>query len=64
MTLHQYIKHQYKLLIGERTAENIKFKVGTVFPGAEKNKSIFGDAIWFRGFHAQLQSIPMKLEWH
>ncbi|MBO0601151.1 rod shape-determining protein [Sporosarcina sp. E16_3] len=31
-----YIKHHYKLLIGERTAENIKFNVGTVFPGSRK----------------------------
>ena len=28
----QYIKKEYKLLIGERTAENIKIAVGTVFP--------------------------------
>lgn len=28
----QFIKRQYKLLIGERTAENIKINVGTVFP--------------------------------
>ncbi|MGO4890227.1 rod shape-determining protein [Anaerobacillus sp. MEB173] len=30
----QYIKKEYKLLIGERTAENIKMEVGTVFPDA------------------------------
>ncbi|MGP4077144.1 rod shape-determining protein MreB [Halobacillus sp. K22] len=30
----QYIKKEYKLLIGERTAENIKINVGTVFPEA------------------------------
>lgn len=29
-----YIKKEYKLLIGERTAETIKKEVGTVFPGA------------------------------
>ena len=29
-----YIKKKYKLLIGERTAENIKIQVATVFPGA------------------------------
>ncbi|MBS2771314.1 MULTISPECIES: rod shape-determining protein [Anoxybacillaceae] len=29
-----YIKRTYKLLIGERTAEEIKMKVATVFPGA------------------------------
>src|SRR5690625_185325 len=29
-----YIKRKYKLLIGERTAENIKKQVATVFPGA------------------------------
>lgn len=34
----QYIKHHYKLLIGERTAENIKFNVGTVFPGRRKEQ--------------------------
>ncbi|HLR81378.1 MAG TPA: rod shape-determining protein [Bacillota bacterium] len=30
----QYIKKEYKLLIGERTAEEIKVHVATVFPGA------------------------------
>src|SRR3954453_6750423 len=28
----QYIKRQYKLLIGERTSENIKINIGTVAP--------------------------------
>lgn len=28
-----YIKKEYKLLIGERTAEDVKINVGTVFPG-------------------------------
>ncbi|MCT1905521.1 rod shape-determining protein [Oceanobacillus sojae] len=32
----QYIKKQYKLLIGERTAEDIKINVATVFPGSRK----------------------------
>lgn len=30
----QYIKQEYKLLIGERTAEDIKVNVSTVFPGS------------------------------
>ncbi|MCM3390316.1 rod shape-determining protein [Ureibacillus chungkukjangi] len=30
----QYIKRQYKLLIGERTAESIKITIGTVYPGS------------------------------
>lgn len=30
----QYIKKEYKLLIGERTAETIKMTIGTVFPGS------------------------------
>ncbi len=29
-----YVKKQYKLLIGERTAENIKVNIGTCFPGS------------------------------
>jgi rod shape-determining protein MreB len=33
-----YIKRQYKLLIGERTSEEIKIKVGTVFPGARNEE--------------------------
>ena len=28
----KYIKNKYKLLVGERTAEEIKMKIGTVFP--------------------------------
>ncbi|GER66393.1 MreB-like protein [Weizmannia acidilactici] len=34
----QYIKREYKLLIGERTAENIKINIGTVFPGARNEE--------------------------
>lgn len=36
----QYIKKEYKLLIGERTAEAIKMTIGTVFPSAERNESM------------------------
>lgn len=34
----QYIKREYKLLIGERTAENIKIEIGTVFTGGRNEK--------------------------
>lgn len=34
----QYIKKEYKLLIGERTAEDIKINVGTVFEGGRKEE--------------------------
>ena len=30
----KYIKEKYKLLVGERTAEDIKFTIGSVFPGS------------------------------
>lgn len=33
-----YIKRKYKLLIGERTSEEVKIRVGTVFPGARKEE--------------------------
>ncbi|WP_413377975.1 rod shape-determining protein [Alkalihalobacillus sp. 1P02AB] len=33
-----YVKKTYKLLIGERTAENIKKEVATVFPGARNEE--------------------------
>ena len=35
----KYVKEKYKLLIGDRTAEDIKFKIGTVFP-ENKNDSM------------------------
>ncbi len=35
----QYIKKEYKLLIGERTAEAVKMTIGTVFPG-NRNESM------------------------
>ena len=34
----KYIKDKYKLLIGDRTAEEIKVTVGTVYPGALNEK--------------------------
>ena len=34
----KYIKDKYKLLIGERTAEDIKMTIGTVFPGSRLEK--------------------------
>lgn len=34
----QYVKRKYKLLIGERTAEDIKINVATVFPGSRKEE--------------------------
>lgn len=36
----QYIKKEYKLLIGERTAEAIKMTIGTVFPKAGRNEEM------------------------
>ena len=34
----KYIKDKYKLLVGERTAEDIKISIGTVFPGSRNEK--------------------------
>jgi rod shape-determining protein MreB len=36
LAIMRYIKSKYKLLIGERTAEDVKIQIGTVFPGARK----------------------------
>lgn len=38
MEILAYIKRKYKLLIGERTAENIKIQVATVFAGSRKEE--------------------------
>lgn len=34
----KYIKDKYKLLVGERTAEEIKITIGTVYPGSRNEK--------------------------
>jgi rod shape-determining protein MreB len=36
--IQKYIKDKYKLLIGDRTAEQIKFQIGSVFPKARNEK--------------------------
>lgn len=34
----KYVKNKYKLIIGERTAEDVKIKIGTVYPDEKKEK--------------------------
>ena len=34
----KYVKNKYKLIIGERTAEDVKIKIGTVYPEEKKEK--------------------------
>ena len=36
----EYIKDKYKLLIGDRTAEDIKLKIGCVYPNCKKEKML------------------------
>ncbi|MCC2683883.1 MAG: rod shape-determining protein MreB [Paenibacillaceae bacterium] len=38
LAIMKYIKNKYKLLIGERTSEDIKVKVGTVFPDSRNEQ--------------------------
>lgn len=53
----QYIKKEYKLLIGERTAEAIKMTIGTVFPTARK------DSMDIRG-RDMVTGLPRTIEIH
>ena len=53
----QYIKKQYKLLIGERTAEAIKMQIGTVYPGSRK------DSMEIRG-RDMVTGLPRTIEIH
>lgn len=53
----QYIKKEYKLLIGERTAEDIKTTIGTVFPGGRK------DTMEIRG-RDMVTGLPRTIEIH
>lgn len=36
--IQKYIKDKYKLLVGDRTAEDIKMTIGTVYPDSKKEK--------------------------
>jgi rod shape-determining protein MreB and related proteins len=38
LAITKYIKNKYKLLIGERTSEDIKVKIGTVYPNGRKEQ--------------------------
>ncbi|MER1984355.1 MAG: rod shape-determining protein [Solibacillus sp.] len=53
----QYIKKEYKLLIGERTSESIKMTIGTVFPGSRK------DSMEIRG-RDMVTGLPRTIEIH
>ncbi|WP_274309118.1 rod shape-determining protein [Solibacillus daqui] len=53
----QYIKKEYKLLIGERTAEDIKTTIGTVFPGSRE------EAMEIRG-RDMVTGLPRTIEIH
>lgn len=53
----QYIKKEYKLLIGERTAEDIKTTIGTVFPNARK------ESMEIRG-RDMVTGLPRTIEIH
>lgn len=53
----QYIKKEYKLLIGERTAEDIKTTIGTVFPTSRK------EAMEIRG-RDMVTGLPRTIEIH
>jgi rod shape-determining protein MreB and related proteins len=44
-----YIKKEYKLLIGERTAENIKITIGTVFSSKREGEEEFANEMSIRG---------------
>ncbi|MFC7685808.1 rod shape-determining protein [Ureibacillus sp. GCM10028918] len=53
----QYIKKQYKLLIGERTAEAIKMNIGTVYPGSRE------ESMEIRG-RDMVTGLPRTIEIH
>jgi rod shape-determining protein MreB and related proteins len=44
-----YIKKEYKLLIGERTAEDIKINIGTVFSSKREGEEEFANEMSIRG---------------
>lgn len=64
MEILNYIKRKYKLLIGERTSEDIKIKVGTVFPGARSEELEIRGRDMVTGLPRTLQYALKKLQKH
>ena len=62
MEILNYIKSEYKLLIGERTAENIKINIGTVFPGSRTEEMEIRGRDMVSGFHVRLLFVQKKLK--
>ena len=56
----QYIKKKYYLLIGERTAEEIKIKIGSAFPMRTSSPSPSRAAIWQTVCPRISRSIPRR----
>lgn len=50
-----YVKRKYNLLIGERTAEDIKMKIGSAYPGEEKKTLLSRAEILLTDFPRILQ---------
>ena len=60
----QYIKRTYNLMIGERTAEEIKISIGSAIPAAKDEAMISGVATWLVGCRRLLQSGPTRFKEH
>ncbi|RNF40324.1 rod shape-determining protein MreB [Planococcus salinus] len=58
----QYIKKQYKVLIGERTAENIKLEIGTAFADGRKGKMEVRGRDMVTGFPKTLSIDSVEIE--
>lgn len=50
-----YVKRKYNLLIGERTAEDIKMKIGSAYPGEEEKTLLSRAEILLTDFQRILQ---------
>lgn len=54
-TIMNFLKKEYKILVGERTAEDIKMKIGCVYPHVENT------SMTVRGRNAE-NGMPMEVE--
>lgn len=51
----RYMKKKHNLLIGDRTAEDIKIKIGTTYPLIENEAMEVSDGIWLQDCQRQLR---------
>jgi len=62
--ISRYMRKKHNIMIGERTAEELKINIGTVYPGFRKYPWKFAEGISYRVCQKLLPLLPRRLWKH